>query len=126
MKKAISLKDENKNKIRNFSAKTETTITSNQYNIMPDIEGENSVKNLRQNNSEVQLLNELSFRTQRYEKKYKEYQCLRGQYGELLDDFNRNFVSVENINSKKREVLEQLKVEKENEYNIKNNIKMKK
>ena len=63
MKKAISLKDENKNKIRNFSAKTETTITSNQYNIMPDIEGENSVKNLRQNNSEVQLLNELSFRT---------------------------------------------------------------
>ena len=115
--------DNNRNKIRNFSAKTETTLTSNQQNILPDIEGEN-IKYMRQNSSEAKLLNELSYRTQRYENKYKQYQILKGEYGDLLDDFNRNFVSVENINSKKREVLEQLKVEKENEYNVKTDLQM--
>ena len=116
--------DNNRNKIRNFSAKTETTLTSNQQNILPDIDVDNNIKYMRQNSSEAKLLNELSYRTQRYEKKYKQYQHLKGEYGDLLDDFNRNFVSVENINSKKREVLEQLKVEKENEYNVKTDLQM--
>lgn len=55
--------DNNRNKIRNFSAKTETTtLTSNQQNILPDIEGEN-IKYMRQNSSEAKLLNELSYKT---------------------------------------------------------------
>jgi hypothetical protein len=56
--------DNNRNKIRNFSAKTETTtLTSNQQNILPDIDVDNNIKYMRQNSSEAKLLNELSYKT---------------------------------------------------------------
>ena len=55
--------DSNRNKIRNFSAKTETTLTSNQQNILPDIDVDNNIKYMRQNSSEAKLLNELSYKT---------------------------------------------------------------
>ena len=64
------------------------------------------------------LSNELEKKTSQYMKKINEFNALEKEYGNLLDNYNRNFVSIENYNAQKNQVENILKIEKyKNNYN---------
>jgi hypothetical protein len=64
------------------------------------------------------LSNELEKKTSQYMKKINEFNALEKEYGNLLDNYNRNFVSIENYNAQKNQVENILKIEKyRNNYN---------
>jgi len=104
---------------RHFNFNKNRPQTGSTY-ISSLIKDDNSVNtnNFTANDLTSILSNELERKTSQYMKKISEYNALEKEYGNLLDNYNRNFVSIENYNAQKNQVENILKIEKyKNNYN---------
>lgn len=104
---------------RHFYFKKNRPQTGSTY-ISSIIRDDNSNTNSNINPADITtfLSKELEKKTSQYMKKISEYTALEKEYGNLLDNYNRNFVSIENYNAQKNQVENILKIERfKNNYN---------
>ena len=102
---------------KNLQSMTETSRPMSAYYIYSEFENEMERK-INDEKREIQLLNEVGAKKYGYLQKVVNYRKLKGTYGRLKDSFKNNFVSVENMNYKKKEIDQALKREIKKEENI--------
>ena len=89
---------------KNLQSMTETSRPMSAYYIYSEFENEMERK-INDEKREIQLLNEVGAKKYGYLQKVVNYRKLKGTYGRLKDSFKNNFVSVENMNYKKKKLI---------------------
>ena len=110
------------NKLNRLPSASEMSRPQSAYYIYSDSENEMERK-INDEKREIRLLNDVGAKKYGYLQKVVNYKKLEGTYGRLKDSFSTNFVSVENMNYKKKKIDQALKKEIQKEEVIQKELK---